>query len=51
MFSKLVLSNSQRDRKYNMLYFVSMVVSIIALYNILTLPKQDIMIFFTRLKW
>lgn len=45
MFFKLVLRNSKRNRKENGLFFSSLVISIIAFYIVLSLPKQDVMIF------
>jgi len=45
MFFKLVARNSKRNRKENGLFFASMLVSIVAFYIVLSLPRQDVMIF------
>ncbi|MBM6837628.1 FtsX-like permease family protein, partial [Clostridium saudiense] len=45
MFYNLVKSNSRRNRKENALFFLSLVVSIVAFYIILSLGKQDVIIF------
>ena len=45
MFYDLVKRNSKRNRKENELFFVSLVVSIVAFYIILSLEKQDVIIF------
>ena len=45
MFYNLVKRNSERNRKENGLFFASLVVSIIAFYIILSLEKQDVIIF------
>ena len=45
MFFDLVRKNSRRNRKENGLLFVSLVVSIIAFYIILSLENQDVMVF------
>ena len=45
MFYNLVKSNSRRNRKENALFFLSLVVSIVAFYIILSLEKQDVIIF------
>lgn len=45
MFFDLVRKNSKRDRKENGIFFVSLVVSIIAFYIILSLENQDVIIF------
>ncbi len=50
MFSKLVSTNSKRDRKNNGLYFSSMVLSIISFYIILSLSHQDVMIFLKQIE-
>ncbi|MDE6529270.1 MAG: ABC transporter permease [Lachnospiraceae bacterium] len=50
MFFKLISRNSKRNRKENGLFFSSLLVSIIAFYIILSLPKQDVMIFLTRME-
>lgn len=45
MFFDLVRRNSKRSRKENGIYFVSLIVSIVAFYIILSLENQDVMIF------
>ncbi|WP_061996968.1 ABC transporter permease [Clostridium sp. ATCC 25772] len=45
MFYDLVKRNSKRNRKENGLFFVSLIVSIVAFYIILSLEKQDVIIF------
>ena len=45
MFSNLILRNSKRNRKENGLFFGSLVISIVAFYIILSLSKQDVMVF------
>lgn len=45
MFSNLVKQNSKRNRKENGLFFISLIVSIVAFYIILSLGKQDVIIF------
>ncbi|WP_252226786.1 ABC transporter permease [Clostridium sp. ZBS2] len=45
MFFDLVKKNSRRNRKENGLFFVSLIVSIIAFYIILSLENQDVIIF------
>lgn len=50
MFFKIVSGNSRRGRKENSLFFSSLVISIVAFYVILSLPKQDVMIFLTKME-
>ena len=45
MFYDLVKRNSKRNRKKNGLFFISLIVSIVAFYIILSLEKQDVIIF------
>lgn len=45
MFYDLVKRNSKRNRKENGLFYVSLIVSIVAFYIILSLEKQDVIIF------
>jgi len=45
MFFDLVKKNSKRNRKENGLFFISLIVSIIAFYIILALENQDVIIF------
>ena len=50
MFYKLITRNSARSRKENGLFFASLLVSIIAFYIILALPRQDVMIFLGKME-
>ena len=50
MFSDLILRNSRRSRKENGLFFGSLVISIVAFYIILSLSKQDVMVFLAKME-
>lgn len=50
MFSNLILRNSRRNRKENGLFFGSLVISIVAFYIILSLSKQDVMVFLAKME-
>lgn len=50
MFSNLILRNSRRGRKENGLFFASLVISIVAFYIILSLSKQDVMVFLAKME-
>ena len=50
MFSKLVSRNSKGNRKENGLFFGSMLAAIIVFYIILALPRQDVMIFLSKME-
>lgn len=50
MFYKLVSRSSKRDRKENGLFFSSLVISIVAFYIILALPRQDVMLFLKKME-
>ena len=50
MFSDLILRNSRRNRKENGLFFSSLVISIVAFYIILSLSRQDVMVFLARME-
>lgn len=50
MFFKLITRNSRRSRKENGLFFASLLVSIIAFYIILALPRQDVMLFLAKME-
>ncbi len=50
MFSNLVLRNSRRNRKENGLFFASLVISIVAFYIILSISRQDVMIFLQKME-
>lgn len=45
MFYDLVNRNSKKNRKENEMFFISLIVSIVAFYIILSLEKQDVIIF------
>lgn len=45
MFYDLVMKNSKRNRKENGLFFVSLIVAIVSFYIILSLEKQDVIVF------
>lgn len=50
MFFKLVARNSKRDRKENGLFFASLIISVAAFYIILSLSKQDVMLFLAKME-
>ena len=50
MFSDLIFRNSRRGRKENGLFFASLVISIVAFYIILSLSRQDVMIFLAEME-
>lgn len=50
MFFNLVFQNSKQNRKENGLFFSSLVVSIVAFYIILSISKQDVMIFLAKME-
>ncbi len=50
MFFKLVFRNSKRNRKENGLFFGALLVSVIAFYIVLSLSRQDVMIFLARME-
>lgn len=50
MFSDLVRRNSRRSRKENGLFFTSLILSIVAFYMILSLSKQDVMLFLKKME-
>lgn len=50
MFFDLVKKNSKRNRKENGMFFVSLIVSIIAFYIILSLENQDVIIFLKEIE-
>lgn len=50
MFFKLVSQNSKRSRKENGLFFSSLLISIIAFYMVLSLSRQDVMVFLSRME-
>ena len=50
MFFDLVRRNSRRSRKENGLFFLSLLISIIAFYIILSLSQQDVMRFLKQME-
>lgn len=50
MFSEIIRKNSRKNRKENGLLFVSLVVSIIGFYIILSLENQDVMLFLKKME-
>ena len=50
MFSNLILRKSKRNRKKNGLFFGSLIISIVAFYIILSLSKQDVMVFLAKME-
>lgn len=50
MFSNLIVRNSKRSREENGLFFSSLVISIVAFYLILSLSKQDVIIFLQKME-
>lgn len=50
MFSNLIFRNSRRSRRENGLFFCSLVISIVAFYIILSLSRQDVMIFLAKME-
>lgn len=50
MFLHLVHNNSRRSRRENGIYFVSLVVSVIAFYIILSLENQDVILFLKKME-
>lgn len=50
MFFKLILSNSRRSRRENGLFFSSLLISVIAFYMILSLSRQDVMVFLSQME-
>ena len=50
MFFDLVRKNSRRSRKENGLFFVSLLIVIVAFYMILSLSRLDVMIFLKKME-
>ncbi len=50
MFFNLVRKSSQRNRKENGLFYISLIISIIAFYIVLSLESQDVMIFLKKME-
>lgn len=45
MFSRLVLRNAKRSRKENFIYFATLITAVASFYIILSLGKQDVILF------
>ncbi|MCC0566474.1 ABC transporter permease [Brevibacillus borstelensis] len=45
MFSKLIYRNAKRSRKENLIYFATLVIAIASFYIILSLGRQDVILF------
>lgn len=50
MFFELIARNSKRSRKENGLFFATLLVSVIAFYIILSLSRQDVMLFLQEME-
>ncbi|MEG2789484.1 MAG: ABC transporter permease [Romboutsia sp.] len=50
MFFDLVKKNSKRNRKENGIFFVSLIVSIVSFYIILSLKNQDVIVFLKEME-
>ncbi len=50
MFFKLISRGSRRNRKENGLFFGSLLVTILAFYMILSMPRQDVMLFLNQVE-
>jgi putative ABC transport system permease protein len=50
MSFNLIFRNSKRSRKENSLFFVSLIISIVGFYMILSLSTQDVMIFLQKME-
>lgn len=50
MFFHLAFSNSRRSRKENGLFFASLLISVVAFYMILSLSRQDVMLFLAKME-
>lgn len=50
MFFELIVRNSKRSRKENGLFFTALLVSVIAFYIILSLSRQDVMLFLQKME-
>ena len=50
MFFELIARNSKRSRKENGLFFTTLLVSIVAFYIILSLSRQDVMLFLQKME-
>ena len=50
MFFELIARNSKRSRKENGLFFATLLVSVVAFYIILSLSRQDVMLFLQKME-
>ncbi len=50
MFKTLIRRNSSRSRKENSLFFLSLLLAVIAFYIVLSLPAQDVMLFLQKME-
>lgn len=50
MFYKLISRSNKRNRKENGLFFSTLLISIVAFYIILALPRQDVMLFLKKME-
>lgn len=50
MFFELIARNSKRSRKENGLFFTTLFVSVVAFYIILSLSRQDVMLFLQKME-
>ena len=50
MFFKLITRNSRRSRKENGMFFATLLIAIIAFYIILSLSRQDVMLFLQEME-
>lgn len=50
MFIKIIRRNSKKSRRENSIYFLSLVIAIVAFYVMLSLEKQDVMIFLRQME-
>ncbi|MCM1158062.1 MAG: hypothetical protein NC300_05265 [Bacteroidales bacterium] len=50
MFFKYIRRNNQRSSKENGIFFLSLVVAIVAFYVVLSLEKQDVIVFLKRME-
>ena len=50
MFFNLITRNSRRSRKENGMFFATLLIAIIAFYIILSLSRQDVMLFLQEME-
>ena len=46
MFYKLILQNAKRSRQENLIYFGTLITAVASFYMILSLERQDVVLFF-----